>query len=127
MYKGSFLKIVDNTGGNKGLCIKIFSNSKLGRPGNVVLVVVKSVLINRKITYSKKKKIIKGTIRKCLLLRVSYTLKRKGGIKIKFSTAGVALIGRWELPIGSRVYGPVAYESRVQKYIRVSMLSEGSF
>jgi len=94
MYRGSFLKIIDNTGGNRALCVKIFSNSELGRPGNVVLVVVKSILINRKITYRKRKRVGKGTVRTCLLLRVAYTMKRKGGINIKFSTIGVALIGR---------------------------------
>lgn len=127
VYVGSFLNIVDNTGGSKCLCIKIFSNSKLAKPGNVVLVAVKSVLINRKISYSRKKKIHKGTVRKCLLVRVSYPINRWGNFVIKFSSRGVALIGRWDLPVGSRIFGPVQFESRVSKYIRVSMLSEGSY
>ena len=127
VYVGTFLNIIDNTGGHKCLCIKIYSNSNLGRPGNVVLVAVKSVLINRKISYSRKKKVYKGTVRKCLLIRVSYVINRWGNFSIKFSSRGVALIGRWDLPIGSRVYGPVQFESRVSKYIRISMLSEGSF
>lgn len=127
VYVGTFLNIIDNTGGFRCLCIKIFSNSKLGRPGDVVLVAVKSILINRKIAYSRKKKVHKGTVRRCLLIRVSYTINRWGNFKIKFTTRGVALIGRWDLPIGSRVYGPIQYESRINKYIRISMLSEGSF
>jgi len=127
VYVGTFLKIIDNTGGCNALCIKIFSNSKLGKPGNVVLVAVKSVLTNKKIAYSRKKKVYKGTIRKCLLVRVSYFLNRKGNYNIKFSSRGVALIGRWDLPIGSRIFGPVQYESRIGKYLRVSMLAEGTF
>lgn len=127
VYVGTFLNIIDNTGGFRCLCIKIYSNSKLGRPGDVVLIAVKSILINKKINYSRKKKVNKGTVRKCLLIRVSYKINRWGNFSIKFSTRGVALIGRWDLPVGSRVYGPVQFESRVKKYIRISMLSEGSF
>lgn len=127
MYVGSFLKIIDNTGGYNCLCIKIFSNSKKGIPGNVILVAIKSVLTNKKIAYSRKKKVYKGTIRKCLLIRISHYLKRKGNYVIKFNSRGAALIGRWDLPIGSRVYGPIQYESRIGKYIRISMLAEGTF
>lgn len=127
VYVGTFLNIVDNTGGFSCLCVKIYSNSKKGVPGNVVLVAVKSVLINRKIAYSRKKKVNKGTVRKCLLVKVSYTLNRWGNMRIKFNSRGVALIGKWDLPVGSRIYGPVQFESRLGKYIRVSMLSEGSF
>jgi len=124
---GTFLNIIDNTGGFKCLCIRIYSNSKLGIPGNVVLIAVKSVLINRKISYSRKRKVTKGTVRKCLLVRVSYTIMRWGNMHIKFNGRGGALIGKWDLPVGSRIYGPVQFESRLGKYIRVSMLSEGSF
>lgn len=127
VYVGTFLNIIDNTGGYKCLCIKIYSNSKLGRPGNVVLVAVKSVLINRKIAYSRKKKVNKGTVRKCLLVRVSYIINRWGNFNIKFTTRGVALIGRWDLPIGSRIFGPIQFEARVPKYVRISMLAQGSF
>lgn len=94
VYVGTFLKIIDNTGGYNALCIKIFSNSKRGVPGNVVLIAVKSVLTNKKIAYSRKKKVYKGTIRKCLLIRISYFLIRKGNYNVKFTSRGVALIGR---------------------------------
>jgi len=30
------------------------------------------------------------------------------------------------MPIGSRINGPVLYESRISKFIRIAMLSEGS-
>ena len=125
VYSGTFLNIIDNTGGNRALCIRVLSNSKLGVPGNLVVIAVKSIFINRKITYSRKKKVRKGTVKKCLLIRVSYTIKRWGNYYIKFESRGVALIGRWDLPIGTRIFGPIQYETRLSKYVRVAMLSEG--
>lgn len=121
------LFIIDNTGGYNCLCIGILSNSKMGRPGDVVLIAVKSILVNKKILIRRKKKVLKGTVRKCVLLRVGYSIKRWGNIKIKFSSSGVAVIGRWDLPVGSRIYGPICFEARVNKYVRIAMLAEGSF
>lgn len=125
VYVGTFLNVLDNTGGNKALCIKIFSNSKLGIPGKLVLIAIKSVFINRKIAYARKSRVRKGTIRKCLLIRVSYFVNRWGNYTIKFETRGVALIGRWDLPVGTRIFGPIHYETRNSKFVRVSMLSRG--
>ena len=126
VYVGTFLNIIDNTGGNRCLCIGVYGNSKLSVPGKIVVIAVKSIFINRKITYSRRKKVRKGTVERCLLIRVSYQINRWGNYSIKFQTRGVALIGLWDLPRGTRIFGPIQYENKLAgKYVRVAMLSQG--
>jgi ribosomal protein L14 len=40
---------------------------------------------------------------------------------------GVAIIGTWDMPVGNRIYGPIYFEARLTKYIKIAMLAEGSF
>jgi ribosomal protein L14 len=122
----TLLKIIDNSGGWFALCIRILANVSVARPGDEIVLAIKSIILNKKIAHRRKRKVLKGTVRKAVLLRVSYYLKRWGNLHVKFHSNGAALIGRWEMPIGSRINGPVMFESRVSKFIRIAMLSEGS-
>jgi ribosomal protein L14 len=76
VYAETLLKIIDNTGGYFALCIRVLSNSKLGRPGDEVVIAIKSILLNKKVAHRKKRKVLKGTVRKAVLLRTTYFLKR---------------------------------------------------
>jgi len=58
------------------------------------VLAIKSIILNKKIAHRRKRKVLKGTVRKAVLLRVSYYLKRWGNLHVKFSSNGAALIGR---------------------------------
>jgi ribosomal protein L14 len=123
----SLLKIIDNSGGFWALCVRILTNSKLGRPGDEVVIAIKTIILNKKVIFRKRRKVFKGTVRRAVLLRVSYSLKRWGNVYLKMTTSSVALVGRWETPVASRIYGPIYFEARVSKFIKIAMLSEGSY
>ena len=74
IFKQTLLKICDNSGGVLALCIKILGNSKkVGLVGDAVIVSIKKVTsVKRKI----KKKILKGTVRKAVIVRSSKKIKR---------------------------------------------------
>lgn len=127
MYVQTITRIIDNTGGFYAKCIGILTNSKLGRVGDQVVIAVKSVLLNKKVTHHKKRKVLKGTVRRAVLLKTSWIHKRWGNCYFKIFSSGVALIGSWDMPVGNRIYGPIYFESRLGKYIKIAMLSEGSF
>lgn len=76
IYVQTLLQIVDNSGGYTALCLRILSNSKLGRVGDAVIVSIKSIILNKKITHKKKRKVIKGSVRKAVIIRTSKPLKR---------------------------------------------------
>lgn len=125
VYVQSLLKVADNSGGNLALCIRILANSKLGRVGTAVIVSIKSIIINKKITHKKKRKVLKGTVRKAVIIRTSNPIKRWGNIRLKGSSNCVAILGNWDLPIANRIRGPVFLELRDSKFIKTALLSEG--
>lgn len=125
VYAQSLLKIIDNSGGVLALCIKVLGNSKLAKIGSVVIISVKTIFINKKLLYKKKKKILKGTVRKAVLVRSAYLIKRWGNIYLKGHDNAISILGNWDLPIASRIKGPVFFELRATKYIKTALLSEG--
>lgn len=125
IYVQTLLKIIDNSGGCTALCIRILSNSSIGRVGNALIVSIKSIILNRKITHKKKRKVLKGSIRKAVVVRTSRPLKRWGNIHLKGFSNCVAILGNWDLPIANRIKGPVFFELRSSKFIKTALLSEG--
>ena len=124
LYVQSIARIVDNSGGFYCLLIRILNNSKLARPGDTLVISIKSIIFNKKILFQKKRKVFKGEVRRAVLLR-SGSLKNRFNIYLKSSTNAVALIGKWDMPIGNRILGPVMFEVRSTKYLKIAMLSEG--
>lgn len=76
IYTQTFVKIADNSGGFFALCIGILSQSKLAVIGDTIVVSIKSIFLNRKLTHKKKQKILKGSIHKAVLIRCRKTQKR---------------------------------------------------
>lgn len=93
VYVQSIAKIVDNSGGFYCLIIRILTNSILARPGDTLVISVKSIIFNKKILFQKKRKVFKGEVRRAVLLR-SGSLKKRAGIYLKSNTNSVALIGK---------------------------------
>jgi large subunit ribosomal protein L14 len=89
----SLVRIADNSGGYMGLCIKIIGKNKKAAVGDAVVIAIKSILINRKITHQRKKKVLKGTVRRAIVIRHSYQVRRHFNIFIKGSSSAVALLG----------------------------------
>ena len=125
IYIQTYLKIIDNSGGHLALCLNILGNSKLGRVGNAVIVSIKKILLNKKLTHQKKKKVLKGSVRKAVILRSTYPLKRWGNIKLKGGSNAIAILGNWDLPVANRVKGPAFFELRNSKYIKTTLITEG--
>lgn len=123
----TLLRIIDNTGGYYARCIGILTNSKLGLVGNELVIAVRSLVLNKKVTHRKRRKVLKGTVRRAVLLRAGWIKKRWGNIYFKCFSNAVAIIGTWDMPVGNRIYGPVFFEVRTTKFIRIAMLSEGVF
>ncbi len=127
VYVQTMLKIIDNTGGFHAKCVGVLTNSDLGRVGDQLVIAIKSILLNKKVTHRKKRKVLKGTVRRAALLRVSWIQKRFGNIYFKCFSNSAAIIGNWDMPVGNRIYGPIYFETRTTKYSKIAMLSEGSF
>jgi len=113
---GSLLNVVDNSGAKKACCIKILEGSskkKYGEIGDLILVVVKTLRLNKAKVKVKKGEIIKG-----LIVRSKFFKN-----DIRFQENSVVLLNKQFKTIGTRVFGPVLKSFRFTKFLRIALIS----
>lgn len=93
LYVQTVVRIADNSGGFFGLCIRVLEGKKKADVGDPIVLSIKSIFINKKLTHKKKRKVFKGTVRRAIVIRVAYQKKRNFNIFFKGSTNAVALLG----------------------------------
>jgi large subunit ribosomal protein L14 len=113
------LNVADNTGVKQLMVIQIYGGSKrkFGRLGELLGCVVKKVLPNT--AYKKGDKV------KAVLVRTKKEFKRRDGTYIRFSENAAVIIEneKSKLPIGTRIFGPVAFEIRDLGYAKIASLA----
>ncbi len=65
----------------------------------------------------------KGTVVKCVIVRMRKEHRRKDGSYIRFDDNAAVLINDQGEPVGTRVFGPVARELREKKYLKIVSLA----
>ena len=125
LYVQTIVSIADNSGGYIGLCIRILGQHKKAYVGDAVVISIKSILLNRKITHQRKRKVLKGTVRRAIVIRNAYQKRRNFNLFVKGSTNAVAILGNWGMPLASRIRGLSYYELKISKYPKFSTISEG--
>lgn len=125
LYVQTIVNIADNSGGFIGLCVRILGQRKRAIIGDAVVISIKSILINRKITHQRKRKVLKGTVRRAIVLRNAFQKRRKFNVFVRGSTNAVAILGNWGMPLATRVIGPSYFELKISKYPKFSTISEG--
>lgn len=119
MKISTIVKCADNSGPTFIRIIKIlkssaFADAKIGDH------IVASVL---SVHHRKKFKVNKGSLVRCIAIRVSQPIHRKPGNRLRFQYPAVIIAGRNGLPKGTAIYGPIPRELREQGYIRLVSLS----
>jgi large subunit ribosomal protein L14 len=114
MFIGSHLKCIDNTGARLVKCIQKY---KLGRIiiGDTVLVVVKKLLPNKKVT--------KGQKFKAIVVCANHLLRRRGGLFLKCDLCAVILLKKNGEMLGTRIRDPVLNELRLFNRVKILSLS----
>lgn len=125
LYSYTSLKVVDNSGGFMGLCIRVLGQSKRGAIGDAIAFSVKSIILNRKIIVKRKRKVLKGTVRQAIVIRVPYYRRRFFNIFLRGSSNAIAILGNWGLPLATRIYGPAYFELKRSKYPKFANIAEG--
>jgi large subunit ribosomal protein L14 len=96
------LNVVDNSGAQKLMCIRVLgaSNQKYAHIGDVIIVVVKEAIPNMPL---KKLEVVRA-----IVVRTCKELKHKNGTNVQFDDNAVVVINQKGNPKGTRVFGPVA-------------------
>lgn len=113
----TMLKIADNTGAKKILCIKVLGGSRrrYARVGDVITASVKSATPNGTV---KKKEVVQAVI-----VRTIKQTNRSDGSSIRFDENAAVIIDKAGLPRGTRIFGPVARELREHGYMKIVSLA----
>lgn len=121
----SKLKVTDNSGGKIVQCIKVLGGyrKRYAKVGDQIVVTVKKA--KTPVGRNLKAKVKKGSVNKAILIRTKKPTKRKDGSTISFAENATLLLNAQEQPVGTRIIGPIPYELKKYKGIRLASLASG--
>jgi len=113
----STLRVADNTGARKLMCIKVLGGSKrrYASVGDIIVASVKESAPNSRIK--------SGDVVRAVVVRTAKELGRSDGTYIKFDENAAVLIDTKKEPLGTRIFGPVARELRGRQFIKIISLA----
>ena len=111
------LEVADNSGAKTVKCIKVLGGSKRmsANLGDVIVVAVQQALPGGKIK--------KGEVKKAVIVRTAYPLRRDDGSYIQFDKNSVVILNNQNEPVGTRIFGPVARELRSKSFTKICSLA----
>ncbi|MCD4733402.1 50S ribosomal protein L14 [bacterium] len=115
----TILKITDNSGARKALCIKVLGGSRrrYASVGDTIVVTIKEAIPTSDVK--------KGSVVRAVVVRTRKELRRADGSYIRFDDNAAVIINDAGEPVATRVFGPVARELRQKNFNRiVSMAPE---
>lgn len=113
----SVLKIADNSGARRALCIRVLGGSgrRYARIGDRVIVTIKDAVPNAAVK--------KGDVMEAVVVRTAKEMRRRDGTYIRFDDNAAVLINAQKEPRGTRIFGPVGRELREKRYMRIVSLA----
>ena len=111
------LEVADNSGAKEVKCIKVLGGSKRMSAGlgDIIVVAVQQTLPGGKIK--------KGDVKKAVIVRTAYPLRREDGSYIQFDNNSVVILNNNNEPVGTRIFGPVARELRGKNFTKICSLA----
>jgi large subunit ribosomal protein L14 len=113
----SILTAADNSGAKKLMCIKVLGGSKrkYASVGDLIVVSIREALPNSKVK--------KGDVKRAVIVRTKKEIRRADGSYIKFDVNSAVLVNDAGVPVGTRIFGPVARELRAKKFMKIVSLA----
>lgn len=123
IQKGTYLTIVDNSGGKEACCIHVKNGfqRRYASIGDLIIVSIKSLRKKFKIN----SKIKKGEIYTALVVKTKTTKKNVFGNTNFFFENSIILLNKQNKLVGSRVFGALPTFFRKTSYSRILALSSG--
>jgi large subunit ribosomal protein L14 len=111
------LNVADNSGAKEIMCIKVLGGSKrrYASVGDVIVASVKKALPTGKVK--------KGKVVKAVVVRTHKEIQRENGSLIRFDDNAAVIIDDKKEPIGTRIFGPVARETRYAGFMKIVSLA----
>lgn len=113
----TILKVADNSGAKKVLCIRVLGGShrRYARVGDIIVVSVKDAIPNSNMR--------KGEVAKAVVVRSKKETRRRDGSYIRFDENAAVIIDDRKEPRATRIFGPVARELREKQFMKIISLA----
>ncbi len=113
----TLLKVGDNTGAKKLMCIKVLGGSKrrYATVGDIIVCSVKEATPGGVVK--------KGDVVKAVIVRTKKEIRRPDGSYIRFDENAAVIINEQKNPKGTRIFGPVARELRDRDFMKIISLA----
>ena len=113
----SRLAVTDNSWAKEVLCIKVLwgSHRRYASVGDIIVVTVKKALPDGRV---KKKKVVKAVV-----VRTTKEIRRPDGSYIRFDDNACVIIDDKSMPLGTRIFGPVARELKAKGFQKIMSLA----
>jgi large subunit ribosomal protein L14 len=116
IYPQTILRVADNTGAKKVMCIRVLGGSKkYAKIGDTIIAVVKEAIPNMPVKRS--------DIVKAIVVRTKKSIRRPDGMYIRFDDNAAVIVNMENNPRGTRVFGPVAREIRDKNFSKIVSLA----
>ncbi|MEE9207061.1 MAG: 50S ribosomal protein L14 [Gemmatimonadota bacterium] len=111
------LRIADNSGARRALCIRVLGGSgrRYAGLGDVVVVTVKDAIPGGTVK--------KGEVTRAVVVRTAKESRRRDGSYIRFDENAAVIISDAGEPVATRIFGPVARELREKKFMKIVSLA----
>lgn len=113
----TMLKVGDNTGAKKLLCIRVMGGSyrRYASVGDIIIAAVKEATPGGVVK--------KGDVVRAVVVRTRKEIRRPDGSYIRFSENAAVIINDQNNPRGTRIFGPVARELRDRDFMKIISLA----
>jgi large subunit ribosomal protein L14 len=120
---GSFVNIIDNSGGKKAYCIRVIGGYKkrYALLGDTILVAIYALRKKRKAL----SKVKKGEMYKALIVRTKSSVSHFSADTSFFLENSVILFNKQNKVLGTRIFGSITKSFRSTKYMRLISMSSG--
>ncbi len=111
------LNVADNSGGRKLYCIKVLGNSRqrYASLGDVIVASVKHAIPSGELD--------PGQVVRAVIVRTHKEKRRSDGSYVRFDDNAAVVLNDEGIPVGTRIFGPVARELRDEQYMRIISLA----
>ena len=115
----SRLSVADNSGAKQLMCIGIPGSGvrRYAGLGDIITCSVKDAVPNAQ------EAIRAGKVVRAVIVRVVKNTRRADGTHIRFDENAADILNEAQMPVGTRIFGPVARELREKGYMRIVSLA----
>lgn len=115
---GTHLQVADNSGAKRLLCLSIpgASKKKYAYTGDVISVAIKGAIPHGAVNDHE--------VARAVIVRTKKEQRRADGTYIRFDDNAAVLVDKNGLPLGTRVFGPIAKEVKDRGYNKVASLAK---